>query len=792
MKKQYFIPCNYFCLLLFLCFVCVSVYSQDTEVEDKILTPFNEYTKIPREVAYVHLNKDVLIKGETLGFAAYIFDKNSKKLSVNSTNIYCIISDIKNNTIKEKLIKVENGVAIGQFFIDSLFTSGNYTLKAYTNWMRNFEERNFYSQSIEVIDAEVTPEIKSKVVSNKVDAQFLPEGGHFVSNTENSVGVVIKDSLGYGIPNVIGRILNKDGLEFTSFKTNEFGIGKFLYMPTTGTTYYAEFTINNNKQLIPIGISKPKGIALRLTDLGSKIAITFNTNEETLPELKNRTYGMTIHNGNSIYLAEVKFADTEQLVKVVDYEDLYTGINIITLFDESHKPILERLFFKYDGIKPLQSGELILKKDIDSINVQLPIKNIDPSNYNNFSISVLPAGTKSYNPKHNIASSIYLQPYINGFVENGAYYFEDINRKKKYDLDLLLLTQGWSSYNWNYLFSNPPEPLYDFETGITVNANVNKKATGQYLIYPTRNSNSNILSLEDNDMTFKLTDFFPVEKEKLKIGEIVKNGKVEKPFIYINYKPSKIPDFKLNYDVLKPKGESFMGFSNSEIFQSAWKKIENLKEVVITANKESTRLEKIRSRFQGNIDVFDDDKRNRFIDIGSYLLTKGFNVVNTGSTVSIVNNSGGKNNQVPVIYLDNMLLFDFGILLNQPINTVDYIVIDRNGFGQGLRGNAGVIRIYTDPTLSPDRFYGKNYQEFDVPIVFSDQKRFYTPVYGLYSSPFFREFGVIGWLPNLSTNENGFLSFNIENIPVSEINLYIEGISEDGSYMSEMKTIAIN
>lgn len=792
MKKPFLVPFTYLRIVLFWFGCCLLGYAQNTKVDDTILTPFNEYSTIPREVAYVHLNKDVLIKGETLGFAAYIFDKDSKKLSANSTNLYCSIIDAKNHVIKERLIRIEQGVAIGQFFIDSLFTSGNYTFKAYTNWMRNFEERNFYSQSIEVIDADEMITVKSKVISNIVDAQFLPEGGHFVSDTENSVGVIIKDSLGYGIPNVEGRILNTEGMEFTTFKTNEFGLGKFLYFPKTGTSYVAEFTVNNNTQLKPLEFSKPKGIALKVTDLGNKIAITFNTNEQSLLDLKDKTFPMTIHNGKSIHHAKIEFKDSKQINKVIDYKDLYTGINIITLFDDSHQPILERLFFKYDGIEMLQSGEIVLKKQEDSIGVQVPIKNMNASEFNNFSVSVLPAGTKSYNPKHTILSFVFLQPFLNGFVENGAYYFEKINRKKKFDLDLLLLTQGWSSYDWNFLLNNAPRPLYDFETGIIVNASVNKKTTGKYLIYPTKQTSSTILDLEGDDMTFKLTDFYPVTNETLKIGEIVKKGNVEKPFLYLNYNPSKIPEFGLNYDVLNPKRKSIMKYTNSEIFQSSWDKIEKLNEVIINADKEATKLEKIRSRVQGTVDVFDDDKRNSYGDISGYLISKGFNVVNTGSTLSIVNNSGGKNNQVPLVYLDNVLLFDFGILLNQPMNNVDYIVIDRNSFGQGLRGNAGVIKIFTDPTISNGNYYSKDYQEFEVPIVFSPIKRFYTPVYGLYTSPFYKEFGVIGWLPNLSVDETGNLNFKIGNIPNMEVNLYIEGVTKEGRYLSEIKTISVD
>lgn len=782
-------------LFLFSFIVLLShcCYSQETTLETKVLKPFNDYTKIPREVVYVHLNKSLYLKGETLGFTAYVFDKNNKSLSNITINLYCTISDQNDVPIKKALVRVENGIASGQFFVDSLFTSGSYTFKAYTNWMRNFNELNFYSQSIEIIDTDVTSEVKTTTITNLVDAQFLPEGGHIVANAENSIGVVIKNSLGYGIPHIEGKIVNDSGMEITSFKTNEFGIGKFSYIAQDGVTYIAKYTINNKNQEKNLGFAEPTGINLKLTDLGSKIALAFNTNEMTLSQVKNKNLALTFHNGKTIKAVGINFGDSAQLTKVVDYDDLFAGINIITLFDEQQNPILERLFFKYDGLQFLKSGNVVTAKDMDSISIKLPITQANLSKFNNFSISVLPKGTKSYNHPHNIASYTLLQPYVKGYIENGAYYFTDIDRKKKYYLDNLLLTQGWSSYDWSYLFTNPPKNLYDFETGITINAAVNRKETGQYLIYPTRKSKSNLLALDKDEKTFQRTEFFPYENDKLKIGEILNNGKVEKPSLYLQFNPSQIPSFNLDFKVLKPKGITVMDYSESTTFKPAWDKVEELNEVVITTEKEASRLEKLKRNSQGNIDIFDDAKRQQYFDIASYLSAKGFRVNSDGSSLTIINTSSPTpNNRVPLVYLDKMLLFDFNLLLNYQMNNVDYIVIDKNGFGEGVRGSAGVIKIYTDPSLSLYKIYGKSYQEFEVPLTFSEKKQFYTPVYNSYTNSFFTDYGAIGWKPSVSLDAKGFLNFNIFDTGNPTIELCIEGATGDGSFLSEIKTITID
>ena len=74
-------------------------------------------------------------------------------------------------------------------------------------------------------------------------------------------------------------------------------------------------------------------------------------------------------------------------------------------------PILERLFFKYDGIEWLSAGTPSTAVSKDSISITIPINEIGKQVFNNFSVSVLPEETKSYIAQNNIISAIYLQPY---------------------------------------------------------------------------------------------------------------------------------------------------------------------------------------------------------------------------------------------------------------------------------------------------------------------------------------------------------------------------------------------
>ena len=788
-------PLKYF--LTFLSIIYFFVGNSQTDQEaNPIFDVFSEYVKAPREVAYVHLNKSVYLKGETLAFTAYVYEKGEKKLSQLTSNLYCTISDDHGKTIKSKMFLVAGGVSQGSFYVDSLFASGNYTFKAYTNWMKNFDEQNFYIQSIKVIDPETESEIVPKVISHNLDAQFLPEGGHLVANTKNTIGVVIKDSLGFGVPFIEGQLLNSKNEIITVFKTNQFGIGNFMFTPKDNEFYQASIDFGGTRQVFKINVAESFGVALSLVELQNKVVIQLSTNESTLKSIKNKRYKLTFHNGRDFKAVDVAFNDDTEILKVINFDDLFPGINIFTLFNENNVPLLERQFFKYDGIEMVETNAVSYSKEQDSTLISIPFKNIDSNVFNNFSISVLPNDTKSYNHHHNIISYVYLQPYVKGFIENAQYYFTEITKKKKYELDNLLMTQGWSSYDWNTVFNYPPSVNYNFEIGVNLKANINNASTGKFVLYPTPYNNLEIFEVDENTRFFERNGLFPLDTIKLKISEIRKNSSVKKSGVYAQFSPSKIPDLE-KYTKILPLKENvlFDSNTNQQLLQTTWEKVEyeKLDEIIIIANKKKEKIEKLKNTSWGTVDVFDDAERNRYMYLSSYLRVKGFVVTEDLGTLQIRNRSPRSfmNDPSPVVYLDDRLLMTLDELYYYSMDFVDYIIIDKSGHGEGMRGAGGVIKIYTDPLIS-NSSYLRTYQEIEVPLTFATPTKFYTPRYNSYQSSFFKEYGVIDWLPAMSVDENGDISFKISNLPGTDIKLFIEGTANNGAFISEVKTIKIN
>lgn len=307
---------------LFTVLGCCSVFAQEDNPKN-IVEQYQNYAEDAREVVYMHLNKSAYIKGETIGFTAYVLDKKDKKPSKVTTNLYVSIEDENKNIIKEKLIKVEDGISSNTIAVDKAFGSGFYTIKAYTNWMRNFNEQNYFVESIKIIDPKEEKSILTETVKNAIDAQFLPEGGHLLNGVVNNVGVVLKDYKGYGVPSVKGKVHDQNNTLITEFEVNDLGIGKFPLLAETGSSYTVSFTYLNKDYSFNVNAPvEPTGVTLSLVKHRNKAIVALMTNEESLNLIKGKPYQMTIHNGDNIDVTDVVFNDELSIMKAFEFVNL--------------------------------------------------------------------------------------------------------------------------------------------------------------------------------------------------------------------------------------------------------------------------------------------------------------------------------------------------------------------------------------------------------------------------------------------------------------------------------------
>lgn len=819
-----------------LLFMTPTTNAQEKDIEEHYL----EYFKLPREALFLHTNKTTYLTNEDIWFKAYAYDRKNALSSKSTTNIYFGLYDSEGKQISKKLYLSKSGAAEGNFEIDSTFTSGEYYLKVSTNWMNNFKEDDSFIQKIQIINPkkQVTPKKKTNV--KEYDFQFLPEGGYAIVDVKNTIGIKAIDDSGKGI-SATGIIYNSSNEEITRFKSNSLGIGKFSFTPEKGESYTSKITLDNGKEFEQeLKGFKEVGVAMTVNNLlKGKTIITFSMNQESFELYGEDRFKLLVHQEGKVKSIPVGFDGlTKQIV--ISKDNLFSGMNTVTLFNEDEEPILERIFFNaQNATKDFGLYLSKTKVEDDSLSFRLRSKN-DLVNVLNASISVLPAETKSYNPDHSIVSAFHLKPYVRGNIENPHYYFKDFNRRKQSELDALLITQGWSRYSWDRIFNLPPKPSYDFENGISINGFVNKNLSDikQLLLYKTDFNKSKFIDI-DNEGKFNLTNFYPVANEEIRFSYMDKKGKMKKPSMSLSY-----VNFVSNDEVDTKNYQSFISFytdketiSENFILDDSY---EELDEIRLKTDYKRKLREETRDPIlvNGRVTKINEAEIDRYPFVTDFIQNNGFDVMvmpinspdgrykmgdvvirsrgrgaisTTSSAVANVPISPTyspvpneteqmtERNEArttaedisiyPTVFLDGMILSDANVLLNMGMEMVDRVVIDKTGIGLGLSGGfGGAIKIYTRRGVFVRETKGVNTTIYTNVSEFGFQpiKEFYTPKYASYNMKSFKDYGIIHWEPNLDIMNGMSSDFNIVNTGTDEINFYIEGISSDGKVFSQV------
>ncbi|MFD0764257.1 carboxypeptidase regulatory-like domain-containing protein [Mucilaginibacter lutimaris] len=157
-------------ILLATCLIAPALAQRDTVALNTIITKTANYiTNFPIEKVYLHLDKPYYAAGDTIWFKAYItLDKHQPS---NLSNIVYV--DIAGQDSIMKLVKlpVVNGVAHGNIILaPGIYKQGNYHLRAYTNWMRNFETDYYFNKNIAIGNA-IQTNVNTSIVFNRIAGQ---------------------------------------------------------------------------------------------------------------------------------------------------------------------------------------------------------------------------------------------------------------------------------------------------------------------------------------------------------------------------------------------------------------------------------------------------------------------------------------------------------------------------------------------------------------------------------------------------------------------------------------------
>jgi hypothetical protein len=463
-------------LLMMISIVCLG---QDPFL-NKVVSSLSQYEDNERnEKIYVQTDKSFYLSGEICWFKSYIVDASLQKPFTLSKVAYVELLNQDLKPVMQGKISMQKGIGNGSFFLPLYLPSGAYKIRAYTNWMKNFGPEYFFEKNITVLNTLKNGRDSLQQKSSAVDIRFFPEGGNLVDGIPTVVGFKAVDENGKGV-NIEGDIVDEDKKTIAHFQSGNFGMGRFN-VTVSATSQYKAYVRIGQSQLSVVNFPSvlPKGYVLHVApDSGSQINIQISSSYAD----DERPLYILIHTRGIVKLVKsISLLNGKSSLKI-QKSDLGDGISTITLFNTNQQPVCERLIFQMPvplNISAQSEMEEYATRKKITTNIHVNSNQTDSTNAS-LGLSVYRIDSLQNETGPDIRCYLYLSADIRGNIEHPEYYFNNSSNSVSYELDNLMLTQGWRRFKWEDVLQRHHQ---DFEyipewAGHQVNGHITDRISG--------------------------------------------------------------------------------------------------------------------------------------------------------------------------------------------------------------------------------------------------------------------------------------------------------------------------
>ncbi len=181
------------------------------------------------EKIYIATDRPFYAAGEILWYKAWLVNGVNHKPDSPSQTMYAELLSPAGDVVLSKVLKSVDGGVAGDFYLPENLPPGEYTLRAYTNWMKNFDESWMFRRSIRImLPGDNAPQadisVEMGLTADRLNFQWvlLSETGEPLVNTD--VDLTLQTG--------------RDRLDRTRVKTNDQGFIEWsisLNKTTTGS-----------------------------------------------------------------------------------------------------------------------------------------------------------------------------------------------------------------------------------------------------------------------------------------------------------------------------------------------------------------------------------------------------------------------------------------------------------------------------------------------------------------------------------------------------------------------------
>jgi TonB-dependent SusC/RagA subfamily outer membrane receptor len=533
------------------------------QVADRLKTFFSSNSI---ENAYLQFDKPYYAAGDTIYFKAYVTEGERHQLSALSEVLHIDLINPENNIDQSIKLLLNQGVSWGDFALPDSLAAGNYRVRAYTQWMRNRGESDFFERSIPIGSflksqgPENTVNQLMQESSNKADIQFFPEGGSLVTGINTKVAFKAIGTNGLSI-HVRGVVLDNDNKVVCSFSSAHLGMGYFFLNPAYGQTYKARITFgDSSKEVVDLPRQQISGISLSVNyDQDSKVSFIIEANAAWFKINKNKDFILVIYSGGKAITYPFN-QDVHIITFDLERRLLQTDVAMVTLFSAEGEPLCERLFFvqNNDQLGLHLEADTTPYKKREGMKLVFDAKDwADSSVTGHFSVSVTDESKvpEDENNERNILTDLLITSSVAGYVEQPNYYFNNPAADVFKNLDILMLTQGYRSFEWKQVLDTNHKTLaFQHEAGLEISGRVTNLfgkpiANATVTLIPFR-GDTTLTTLSDNKGLFHFSKVAFTDTIHIILSAVNSKGNNSTKIIYIEDKDE--PAISVNEKTTSP------------------------------------------------------------------------------------------------------------------------------------------------------------------------------------------------------------------------------------------------
>lgn len=439
----------YFGIFIILFFLVGFVEDEPIKELTEKLNAYNEI--FPQNKLVLTFNQPEYAPGDTVYFKAFLLNEDLKPIKGRQVASLVLVDAEGDEVIRESFT-IDNGTAGNQTVLPEGLPGGVYKLVAYTNWMKNFSPKMYFSQLLSVARNnyfEAKQDLPIKI-------ELFPEGGNIIAGLPIRMVAVATSG---GAPAMAeGRIVDSQGNELTRFICDKTGLASFEIAWSDQLQYTLEVLPGGTKTPIQVN---DEGYSLKVNQDGELLDVLVQG--QLRRATKDGVYVIATSRGKVRYASVISLTENKPSSILIPFRNIPEGILQITLFDSKLNELANRLVYIDHQNEPTVNIQLSKEKVTtrSAVSFDVSIKDQNGENENSeVAISGVYSDLFSGIPTVNFRKQLL----VNSDIPDSNYFLSefDLNTPKGLAmLDMYLVTKEWERFHWDEVLSNKKkEPEY--------------------------------------------------------------------------------------------------------------------------------------------------------------------------------------------------------------------------------------------------------------------------------------------------------------------------------------------